>query len=491
MKAKTILSVLLIGIYLNVFSQKSFQPEKVINYDYPVRSVVFKPDGVLAGAGGQCKTSSSKGASELKYFDASSNTEIKANKPVEQAFEAISYNPEGTAYAACTRSKSNNLMLVTSDGTLKYMEGHNAPVWDVSYSPDGKYIASASGDNTVKLWDGKSLKEIAKLTGPTDDVMSVDFSNDNKYVAGGSKDKSITIWEVASGKVVKKLEGYKGSVSSVKFSTESEFLLSGSYDKTIRNWFVPTGEIEMTYSGHSDKVTAVDIDPNGFFIASASMDNSVRLWEKESGQLIETFKITGKKVIWSLTFNPDGTSLVWGEGEKDESDGNVKIWDIQESIATYYRSGDIQKELEASALFAPKDEFETSKQYDARLAKAEEFKVSLHQKYFKEVISDMTNDKIKFEEKLADSKKDVELQIAYLGRYNADEEYFPIAINNDTLNIHIPIAEAKSFKQELDKVKVTGTQQLLKDGATEVTSNIKITHPETGSEYSFGDKIIQ
>ena len=491
MKAKTILSVLLIGIYLSVSSQTSNQPEKVINYSYPVRSVVFKSDGMLAGAGGQCKTSAHTGASELKYFDISSNTEIDVNKPVDQAFEAISYGPDGHSYVACTRSRNKNLMLIDQEGKIRYMDGHNSSVWDVSYSNDGQYIASASSDNTVKIWDGKSLKEIASLTGPLDDMLSVDFSNDSKFVAGGSKDETITIWEIASGNVVETLRGHKGDVSSVKYSKDNEFIFSGSHDKTIRSWFLLTGETRMAYKGHTDKVTSVDCSPKEFFLASASMDNSVKLWERESGQLIETFKTTGKKVIWTLAFSPDGKSIAWGEGEKDESDGNIKIMDIQKSIATYYSNDDIDKEIKASDLFAKKDEFETSKQYDARLIKAQGFKTSLYQKYYKEVIAEMTIEEEKFKQRLLASKKTVDLKISYLGFYDADKEYFPIGINNDTLNVNIPIAEAKSFKQQLNNVKVTGTRQLLKDGVTEKTSRIVIIHPETGSEYSFKDGFIQ
>jgi len=40
-------------------------------------------------------------------------------------------------------------------------------------------------------------------------------------------------------------------------------------------------------------------------------------------------------------------------------------------------------------------------------------------------------------------------------------------------------------------VKVTGTRQLPKNGVTEITSDNKTTHPDRGSEYSFGGEIIK
>lgn len=134
---------------------------------------------------------------------------------------------------------------------------------------------------------------------------------------------------------------------------------------------------------------------------------------------------------------------------------------------------------------APKGEFETSEQYNQRISKAQNQKQQVEEKYQK-LINEFKllaeNDKT---EKIQSSYKEIVLKIENIGNYDADKQTFPITINVTTKNIHVPIEQAKSFKDKKDEIKVTAEKKLDKDGETFLISNIKIINPFNGEVIIF------
>jgi GTPase SAR1 family protein len=77
---------------------------------------------------------------------------------------------------------------------VRWLHGHNGPVYDLAPSPDGRTIAAASGDGTVRVWDLLAGKQTTVLEGHAGIVECVRFSPDGEFLASGSLDGTTRLW---------------------------------------------------------------------------------------------------------------------------------------------------------------------------------------------------------------------------------------------------------------------------------------------------------
>ena len=142
-----------------------------------------------------------------------------------------------------------------------------------------------------------------------------------------------------------------------------------------------------------------------------------------------------------------------------------------------------KNEIDAEfATLKPKDEFETQDQYNARNIKEKDFILTKYENLFLEK-TNITKRKV------ADSYKQVVLEIDNLGSYIPEKQQFPITINGVTNLISIPLEDAKLFKPAYLSAKVTAIKQLDESGTYERVFNIKIANPNNGLLYNFGAQI--
>jgi hypothetical protein len=142
-----------------------------------------------------------------------------------------------------------------------------------------------------------------------------------------------------------------------------------------------------------------------------------------------------------------------------------------------------KNEIDAEfATLKPKDEFETQDQFNARSIKEKDFILTKYENLFLEK-TNITKRKV------ADSYKQVVLEIDNLGTYIPEKQQFPITINGVTNLISIPLEDAKLFKPAYLSAKVTAIKQLDESGTFERVFNIKIANPNNGLLYNFGAQI--
>ena len=131
-------------------------------------------------------------------------------------------------------------------------------------------------------------------------------------------------------------------------------------------------------------------------------------------------------------------------------------------------------ELAAEAnppMFFPHDEFETASEYQARVSD----QVSL----MKEIVQ-MTSQKMEIknaqrkqvaaekelktktviESLMAESSSPIKFTPTDIGRYNAEKETFPVILHNMQYQISVPREEARTFKSNIESVKIKGIKQL-------------------------------
>ena len=122
-------------------------------------------------------------------------------------------------------------------------------------------------------------------------------------------------------------------------------------------------------------------------------------------------------------------------------------------------------------LFLPHDEFETADEYKKRVSD----QVSL----MKEIVQ-MTSQKMEIkkaqriqvakdkelrtknilEDLMAESSSSVEFTPTDIGRYNPENETFPIILHSTQYQISVPREEARTFKANFESVKIKGIKQL-------------------------------
>ncbi|KAJ1558004.1 hypothetical protein HK096_004110, partial [Nowakowskiella sp. JEL0078] len=85
--------------------------------------------------------------------------------------------------------------------SLKVLEGHSGPVWNIEFSPDGAIVASGSWDSTIRLWDIKSGSSKV-LKGHNSYVTSVAFSQDGMTVTSADYTGVRKLWNVESGQEI-------------------------------------------------------------------------------------------------------------------------------------------------------------------------------------------------------------------------------------------------------------------------------------------------
>ena len=168
------------------------------------------------------------------------------------------------------------------------------------------------------------------------------FSPDGKTIVSGSDDNTVRLWDVATRTPIgQPLTGHESSVYSVSFSPDGKTIVSGSGsgvgfanslgigDNTVRLWDVTTGTpIGQPLIGRLS-VYSVSFSPDGKTLVSGNGDNTLQLWNAVTGKPIGQPLVGHKSPINSVSFSPDGTTLVSGSGSFfGDSDNTVRLWDV-------------------------------------------------------------------------------------------------------------------------------------------------------------------
>ena len=290
---------------------------------------------------------------------------------VSQYHQAVTFSPDGQQLAIANRvgvwlydaitareialfsDKPTNSVWFSPDGaTLMSTTGWAINQWNVktgeriaswgnndlnieAFSPDGKIAASVyniraytttkTEARTIKLWNMETGDKINTLEGHTSQVNNVVFSPDSQLLASYAVpvntrvNSRIKLWHAATGREINTLENIKRVVSRGKpypmaFSPDERTFAAGNM-----LWDIDTG-INL-HTLRTNSVTALAFSSDGKTLATAY--NTIQLWNVETGENIGALEGHLHQSINSLSFLPDGSSIV-----SASLDGTVRLWDI-------------------------------------------------------------------------------------------------------------------------------------------------------------------
>lgn len=360
-------------------------------------------------------------------------------------------------------------------------------------SADGKYLYI--GKNEDVLVKDISLDIIEKkLRGHDTSIESMDINPSKPDWMTTTDRYTIRFWKLSSGKsylmkwkVVPTPEDFDKIFGAWVMNEDNKLLIHGDDGVKIRDVSNPHDEVSLI-SATGLKVEMVRVSPDKSTILLQASDNAIEVWSSGSAPATTTAS-SGSRAANTATAAP------------------IAMINSSDEIYRKYKT-EIDKELNLRAeLFKPRGEFERTSDFEARQAKAEEYKMGIFD-YYKdlanreaEVARELEKARLKilaekekrdserraalFRDKIKGSYKEYYTRISELGMYNADTEEFPITIDGMTYKVNVPFDKARDFKENSPFFKVVGNSQLLDDAVTVEKFNYKIV-TDTKEVYEFG-----
>jgi WD40 repeat protein len=324
---------------------------------YITGELAFSPDGKILALG--------VGKNIILWNVESEKTNTLTASITSPSKPEFCFSPDGKTIVS-VMGREKIILWDVSTGNGKVIDSNNIPIFDVTFSPDGNTIASVGRFNGIHLWDVKSGKRIRTLKHNFNNLLAVRFSPDGNILAAIiDGDNNIAFWDIRTGKMINVLRGHTDGIEAITFSPDGRILASGSFDKSIILWDVATGNKIWDIQGLPNWVYDLAFSPDGKTLAVA-LGPDVMLFDLETnkGPIINVRKpyATGsgpqyefRKAMEShpIALSPDGKFLAT---EGSNSQEIALLWDV--SFLGIKRK-------------FKKDEFETTKEYEARVSQVE------------------------------------------------------------------------------------------------------------------------
>ena len=477
MKNLKLLFLLLIVLKINYLQGKDdFLIRSINAHNGAINSLTLSSDGKYFASGGTDNI--------VKIWDIESENCLK-NIPISNnIINTIKYSPNDNFL---TFGSYEYLYILNTKQTKKIKKIVAHPGWikSICYSPDGMLIASSSTDKSIKIWDANKGCYTKSLLGHTDRVVSIDFGPTRNYLVSGSYDNTAKIWDVRTSKCIKTLKGHSDYITAAIISPFGSFVATSSADKTIKIWDFNTGKCLNVLMGHNHAITTICFKNNGNYLVSGDLSGKIKIWNIENGKCIKNINAHSKKIN-QIIFTKYSDNII-----SASSDSTIKFWNLKlffkyDNLSTNLNNIDdyLDKKFERqiSNLLLPKDEFETTLQYNTRIIKEKEKKELLLRKIEKE----KQIEKIKLKQKIdrfLNHNISEKIFNTQLGIYNADGEYFTVTYNNILKKLFVPLSYAKIFKRNYYNYTIEARKQLFIDSNKELSSKIIEIYIKTDEEF--------
>jgi WD40 repeat protein/tetratricopeptide (TPR) repeat protein len=365
----------------------------------------------------------------------------------------IAYSPDGRYLVSCGVEKQVIVWKWQDHAFHKHqvLKEHEKPVRDIAYSSSTSIFASAGDDANIIIWklQNGSFEKHQVLSNNKYYITSIAFSRDGRFLASGSTNL-LTIWKFDGERFVEeqRLEHSSGGMWSVEFSPDNDFVAAAISNGTVRVWGRGNGktwkEIHNIYR-HNDNVFDASFRSDGRLFATASSDQSAVFWRLEG---------VGPDPVISLM---NALALPFSQAQK--------------RVVNNESSRIIMSGID-DGLTAPKDEFETSDEYESRMGI-----LSSHVLF---ELQKMTERYFGATERKAG---EISVPVESLDSYDADNQTYSIKVFGTEARLHIPPSEARNLKRNSEHAAVLVSREKAPDGVSFLYSNFRLAHPTNNKSY--------
>jgi|GEM_PF-3010507 len=409
----------------------------------------------------------------------------------------LAFSPD-EKYLAFSRYKSQGDIGILDLGTLQVvqaLDGHPYYVTGISYSPDSRFLISCGVEKQVIVWkwDNNTFKKHQVLIEHEKPIRDIAFSPDTAIMASAGDDSNIIIWRLQDGSFIKHqvLSNNKYYVTSIAFSHDGKLLASGSTNlmtiwKREGDRYVEAQKLDHKSGG----MWSVEFSPDNRFIAAAISNGTVRVWGREDGmnwkEIHNIYRHNDN--VFDASFRSDGRLFATGSSDQTavfwRLDGvgpdpvisllnslSLSFSQAQKRIVNNASSKRIMAAIDGE-LTAPKDEFETSDEYEIRKKKLSSHVLLELQKMTEQYFS-------------AREKKSGEIAapVGSLESYDADKQIYMIKVFGTEARLHISPSEARNLKRNSGNAVVLASRKKASDGVSYNYSNFRLSHPINRKTY--------
>jgi WD40 repeat protein len=319
-----------------------------------VMSVAFSHRGDLVAVGVDAGT--------IQFLNVLNGTTL------QPADEALRAHPTSVNSVAFSRD-DKRLVSGSTDNTVKVwntqshsqigdaLKGHRGQVTSVAFNADGTRIVSGSIDGSVREWN--TAEGLPIVAGQGEKLRGVAFSPDGNQVASAGNDGTVKLWNAGTGALIRQLgeplEGYENRIEALAYNPrDGSQLVTGSFDGAVTVWDItnpqrppPLTTINLPGPPPPKElrgVKSVAFGPDGSRIVSGGFDSAIRLWDAHtrtpigvvSAQKLNDQKLPVPYQVWSVTFSPDGQTVVSGSGSDLDFGGEnsiIQLWNVAPTLS--------------------------------------------------------------------------------------------------------------------------------------------------------------
>lgn len=437
----------------------------------------------------------------VELWNASNWEKIGSFKGHTGGVSSASLTSKGQLVTAGQKDGKALLWDVQDQSIIHTFGGYTGSLYGYIYDDPNLFILHAYNEKKIVIWDAKSGNKLMTLNGGKE-MPGIYFFDKYKYLAANyPKDQQIIeLYDMKNGDKIKTLSGHTLPVLLASIYSDSFSLLSSSQNELIL-WNLKTFRkmLHLTKAGnYKAQYYHFGVPPHYKMFATYLGTNEISLWNTETGEKIRSyagsidggdwnygeisFSYDGKlmfvrqkkeksiivievstgrrvEVIKGATEVP-GITLGWksdlGIVSKEEK-GRLRIvklsapqnlvdeqyFAVDKAAAALQRERDIKiKELDA-----PKGEFETTAEYQARLKSVDAEKVRLTRQYQQ-----------KAEAVIVQAQKRMYPYATHvsLGRYDADRGGFEANFAGQHILFPVPRAKAIDLAKRRENVRLEG-----------------------------------